>query len=710
MHTTKANGGFRLFPAISILVLLTLIAALPALAGPLDNWHSRDSKTTSDLYHVAWGGNRFVTVGRAGSILTSPDGAVWTATSVSENILYGVSYGSSTFVVSGGAGTILVSRDGTSWSRRTSGKSSELYSVAFGANRFVVVGNSGTILISDDRGDSWTEADSGVDIGLFGVTYGNGQFVAVGESGTVLTSPDGMNWTTRRSGKTVWFDQVTYGNEFVSAGQAGTIITSSDGVDWISRPSGTESDFYCVGYGNGTYIAVGANGNIFTSSDGASWARRESHASVYLRGVAFGSSTFVVTGFSGTILQSDPVSGSPVADAGPDQTVATGTNITLDGNGSYDPDGGILTYAWQLAVRPSGSAAALSNPALPNPTFIADVRGEYRISLVVTDSAGLQSQADEVVVTAGNRPVSNAGQDRSFVKVGNPLALDGRASSSPDGLPITYEWQITSKPSNSKPLLANPASSTPTFTPDMRGVYRISLVVTDLLELKSQPSYVTITAGSQPIANAGGDQSVKLGAQVILDGSASSSPDQAYPLSYSWQFEYRPGGSTAVLANLTTVHPVFTADSAGPYTISLVVTDPAGFESTPSQVTVTATDPNAPAGLPSVPSGDGGGGGGGGCFIATSLYGSAAAPEVIALKRFRDTYLLTNPLGRYFVTVYYRFSPGVASAFERHDTLKGLGRGILTPLVWTLTHPLASASFLLALLALITVALLLKIK
>jgi hypothetical protein len=46
-----------------------------------------------------------------------------------------------------------------------------------------------------------------------------------------------------------------------------------------------------------------------------------------------------------------------------------------------------------------------------------------------------------------------------------------------------------------------------------------------------------------------------------------------------------------------------------------------------------------------------------GCYIATSVYGSYEAPEVILLRKFRDKYLNSNFFGRGFVKIYYSTSP-----------------------------------------------------
>ena len=69
------------------------------------------------------------------------------------------------------------------------------------------------------------------------------------------------------------------------------------------------------------------------------------------------------------------------------------------------------------------------------------------------------------------------------------------------------------------------------------------------------------------------------------------------------------------------------------------------------------------------------------CFIATAAYDSPPDPHVKILRKFRDTYLLTNTLGRGFVRIYYSYSPAVADYISKHDTIKAITRFTLLPII-----------------------------
>lgn len=84
------------------------------------------------------------------------------------------------------------------------------------------------------------------------------------------------------------------------------------------------------------------------------------------------------------------------------------------------------------------------------------------------------------------------------------------------------------------------------------------------------------------------------------------------------------------------------------------------------------------------------------CFIATAAYGSYLAPEVNVLRDFRNNHLMSNPAGRAFVSVYYRYSPPVAEFISRHDSLRTMTRWTLTPMVYGIEYPAAAGLMLLA--------------
>lgn len=66
-----------------------------------------------------------------------------------------------------------------------------------------------------------------------------------------------------------------------------------------------------------------------------------------------------------------------------------------------------------------------------------------------------------------------------------------------------------------------------------------------------------------------------------------------------------------------------------------------------------------------------------GCFIATAVYGSPYANEVILLKEFRDNWLLNFKLGKIFVAFYYWISPPIANLIAKSNSLKALTKSIL---------------------------------
>jgi hypothetical protein len=151
--------------------------------------------------------------------------------------------------------------------------------------------------------------------------------------------------------------------------------------------------------------------------------------------------------------------------------------------------------------------------------------------------------------------------------------------------------------------------------------------------------------------------------------------------------EYLPGA-----AGVISIPLVANGDSVY---LLLCNNDAAGSVSYPAEPTVVTPNPadavNPNPGTVTFytppPSSSSTDGGGGGCFIATAAYGSYLHPKVRVLREFRDRHLLTNPVGRAFVSAYYRYSPPVAAFISRHGAARSVCRGLLVPVVLTVEHP-----------------------
>ena len=70
-----------------------------------------------------------------------------------------------------------------------------------------------------------------------------------------------------------------------------------------------------------------------------------------------------------------------------------------------------------------------------------------------------------------------------------------------------------------------------------------------------------------------------------------------------------------------------------------------------------------------------------GCYIATVVYGSYEAPQVVSLRRFRDEYLSGRYLGRLLIRNYYRIGPSIAERLKGKEVINKLIRIILDKII-----------------------------
>lgn len=66
-----------------------------------------------------------------------------------------------------------------------------------------------------------------------------------------------------------------------------------------------------------------------------------------------------------------------------------------------------------------------------------------------------------------------------------------------------------------------------------------------------------------------------------------------------------------------------------------------------------------------------------GCYIATAVYGSYDAPQVLTLRRYRDETLKKSAFGRWFIKTYYKLSPPIANKLKNAKKTNSIVRSAL---------------------------------
>jgi PKD repeat protein len=211
----------------------------------------------------------------------------------------------------------------------------------------------------------------------------------------------------------------------------------------------------------------------------------------------------------------------------------------------------IKSNFWTLPTR------TMTDTAVPTGSYIYQVR--------ITDPFGntlWSPKSNSVTVTSG----TNIAPTASFTAIPNGLsvAVDGSASTDPDGTIQTYAWKFGDNATATGP------SASHTYA--VSGTYNITLTVTDNAGASnSVTKAVTVAGNAAPTASF-----IKTvnGLSVAVNGSGSSDRDGTI-VSYAWTF-----GDGGTATGATAAH---TYAASGTYNITLTVTDNAGATGSATQ-------------------------------------------------------------------------------------------------------------------------------
>ncbi|MCK4970467.1 MAG: PKD domain-containing protein, partial [Thermoplasmata archaeon] len=226
----------------------------------------------------------------------------------------------------------------------------------------------------------------------------------------------------------------------------------------------------------------------------------------------------------------------PVADAGADQTVGEGDEVTLDGSGSSDLNDEKLTYRWDFDDSDGSNDGDATGVRVT--TSYADA-GIYTVTLTVSDPDWDDTDTVRITVLPGdpdNIPPKAiiVSPLPGFYNVSEPIPFEGQAFDA-DNDPLTARWEFGDNTASNRPI------TTHTYTSE--GPKYITFTVSDRTANNTARVLIMIGEGPDPETNRRPNatfdytpRDISVGTEVTFDASNSSDPD-GDPLEFEWDFD-----------------------------------------------------------------------------------------------------------------------------------------------------------------------------
>ncbi|MCH8524092.1 MAG: PKD domain-containing protein [Balneolales bacterium] len=241
---------------------------------------------------------------------------------------------------------------------------------------------------------------------------------------------------------------------------------------------------------------------------------------------------------------------APVARIAAPASAQNGDTILLDGSASYDPDGEITEFLWEV------NGQVVSHEPITEYTLTSN--RNLNVKLTVTDDSfsGNASSTATHGVRVSRGPIANAGADK-HISPNRPPTYNANRSRATDGRIVQYEWIFPGDVVREGMVVREPIAEP--------GEYWVYLRVTDSFGITDMDSlFVRVNYPPVPIIT---------GDLIVNDGVVSLSAESSYdPDGEIISFEWNMGDGRRIVgpvANHTYRRP-------GRYTVQLTIVDDSG--------------------------------------------------------------------------------------------------------------------------------------
>ena len=244
----------------------------------------------------------------------------------------------------------------------------------------------------------------------------------------------------------------------------------------------------------------GPAGTVFNSYTASKISISKLSVGTYVFQLTVADKSGVTSSAKVTVKVNAATAQAPVAVVPSTNVVVTlpANTVTLDGSGSYDPDGSITGYSWSQVSGPAGTIFSSYTAAKITVSKLS--AGTYVYQLTVTDNNGATSTAKITVTVSAGTPdaapiAAISDPSISLTLPQNSTMLDGSPSSGPIK---AYAWSQKSGPASAS--IANPAAAKASVSNlSAAGTYVFQLTVSGTGGSSNASSTVTVaTAAGTP--------------------------------------------------------------------------------------------------------------------------------------------------------------------------------------------------------------------